>query len=178
MWQVFTRCLAPVNEVWGKVMFLPLSVSSRGGDLPTGVYLRRGSLPRGSLHPGGISLGVSLWGDLPPVWGVCIGGGEVCQGGLPTEGQSLPREGVCLRGVCIQGGFCILGDGQTPRTRKAGGTHPTGPLSCSSCTCRQILIVSVKVNGKRFGLIITVTERVNDTYLSFGVEFCSFLLSQ
>ena len=38
--------------------------------------------------------------------------------------------GFCLQGgeVCIQG-VCLQGVGQTPRTRKAGGTHPTGMLS-------------------------------------------------
>ena len=43
----------------------------------------------------------------------------VCQGGLPA--------GSAYRGICIQG------VGQTsppPRTTKAGGTNPTGMLSC------------------------------------------------
>ena len=52
---------------------------------------------------------------------------------------SLPTEGVCLQGVCLQRGLCIWGRGsrgfanmgfrRPPRTRKAGSMHPTGMLS-------------------------------------------------
>ena len=40
------------------------------------------------------------------------------------------------RGPAYKGGVFIQGVGQTSlRIRKAGGTHPTGKLSCSTCFC-------------------------------------------
>ena len=51
--------------------------------------------------------------------GVCLQGEGVCLhvgGGLLSAGE----------GVCLQ-----VGGGGLPTERKAGGTHPTGMLSCS-----------------------------------------------
>ena len=73
---------------------------------------------------------------------------------LSTRGGGLPTGGTASVGVCLQGvglptrGVCIQGVGQTlPRTRKAGGTYPTGMLSCltymSQCSmesCYKLLI--------------------------------------
>ena len=78
--------LLPTKEVWGKVMFLHVSViPSTGG------------------------------GGLPP------------EGGLPTEGER----------VCLQWGGGLRtekrgGLYRPPQTRKVGGMHPTGMLSCYS----------------------------------------------
>ena len=108
------------------------------GGLPTGVYLRRGSLPRGEFAPRGHLPGGSSSGVIYlRLRGLHLGGGR------SAKGVCLQRGRVCLErglpnGSLHSGRVCILGDGQTPRTRKAGSTHPTGPLSCSSCSCRQI----------------------------------------
>ena len=55
-------------------------------------------------------------------WG---GGGGV---GLPVciTGHMTSIQGVCIWGGLHLGGVCL----QPPRTRKAGGTHPNGMLSC------------------------------------------------
>ena len=88
MYQLFGHIfLPPVNEVWGKVMFLHVSVhrgsaSRVGGLLTGGVYLR----------------------DLP-IW----------------EGET-----------------------PAPRTKKAGGMHPTGMLPCNSRGQKIDLIFVVK----------------------------------
>ena len=57
------------------------------------------------------------------------------QGRRNSFGGSASRGRGCLQGVCIQGGeggVCMQGGypPPPPRTRKAGGTHPTGMLSC------------------------------------------------
>ena len=40
-------------------------------------------------------------------------------------------EGLCPEGVSVQRGLCLGGGRETsPRIRKAGGTRPTGMLSC------------------------------------------------
>ena len=85
----------------GKVMFLHLSVCRSQGG---------GGLPRG----------------------ICIHGGSASRGGV-WEGV-LPPGGSAY--LCIQRGrWSASGEGgvrQTPSgTRKAGGTHPPGMLSCS-----------------------------------------------
>ena len=64
------------------------------------------SLPEGGMHGGGSTLSY-----------ICLS-----PGGLPLGG--LPPWGVCLHGGSAWGGML------TPRTRKTGGTHPTGMLSC------------------------------------------------
>ena len=69
---------------------------------------------QGDLHPGGL-----YPGNLPTV------------GDLPTGGASTYMW-VCLKGglhlgISLQGG---LGRPTISRTRKVGGTHPTGMLSC------------------------------------------------
>ena len=48
--------------------------------------------------------------------------------GLPTGGGGLPLGG----GVCLQGEEACLQGRSAPRTRKAGGMHPTGMLFCIS----------------------------------------------
>ena len=50
--------------------------------------------------------------------GVCLQMGLHRGGGLPTGG------------ICIQGCLHLGGCADPPRTRKVGGTHPTGMLSC------------------------------------------------
>ena len=57
--------------------------------------------------------------------GVCLQGGQ-------HPGESASGGGAASGGgVCLQGGVCIGGIRQTPpRTRKTGGMHPTGMLSC------------------------------------------------
>ena len=68
----------------------------------------QGCLPLGRLSAGG-----SAKGGLYP-------------GGLPLEG-GLPPGGLYPGGVCVQVGWA---DPLPTRTRKAGGVHPTGMLSC------------------------------------------------
>ena len=71
----------------------------------------QGGLPRGGLHPG-----------------------RSAYRGLPLGGSASSR--VCLRGSASVGrGFASRELGRPPPhsgTRKAGGTHPTGMLSCGS----------------------------------------------
>ena len=59
------------------------------------------------------------------IWEICLH--RVGIGGLPPGGSASRR-------VCIQGGVCLGVVGRPPalRIREAGGTHPTGMLSCSN----------------------------------------------
>ena len=70
---------------------------------------RGGVCLQGGLHPGG-------WAEAhsSPSPRVCRRGGVVGQ--IPLPPQGLPQEGWA--------------DPPTPRLKKAGGTHPTGMLSC------------------------------------------------
>ena len=127
----FMQFLLPANEVWCKVMFLHVSVilSTREGKGVGFPVCITGHMTRGRRS--------AFRGR-----GVCIQGREVCiwRGGLhqQEEGSLHPgREGAATRGrwVCIQGtGLASRRGsvGQIPvsRTGKAGGTHPTGMLSC------------------------------------------------
>ena len=94
--------LPPANEVWGKVMFLHLSVSHsvhrEGGWIPN---MHHRSHHQGRSAPGG---------------GVCIPSGE------QTPSRSA------YRGL---GGWADPQDTwDTTGWSKAGGTHPTGIYSC------------------------------------------------
>ena len=130
--QIPSSFLPPVNEVWGKVMFLHLFVSHsvHGGGLcmmslpvwlPGPMFLLGGLCPwshvpsrGGGLHPEGRGFAWGRWGLHPGERGVCIRGRRVCiQGG---------------KGACIQGDSWA--DPPPSGTRKVGGTHPTGMLSC------------------------------------------------
>ena len=63
-------------------------------------------------------------GDLPT-------GGSASRGGRGFAYRGLSTGGVHLgEGVCLQGGSAQPPLPPHPRTRKAGGTHPTGMLSC------------------------------------------------
>ena len=120
------------------------------GNIFTGVCLSIGGLCMVSL-PVWLSgpmflLGASL--SLVPCSFFCPGkslyGGSLCRGLCPGEvsiqgrlcpGGDCPGS-LCLgvsvqgKGVSVQGGVSI---GTPPRIRKAGGTHPTGMLSCFIC---------------------------------------------
>ena len=130
--------LPPANEVWGKVIFLHLSVILFIGGWYPSMHCRwypsmpcsRGCYP--SMHcrwypsipcSGGSALGGLLWGVCS--WGVCSWGG------------SAPGAVCSWGGVCSQGGL-LRGDAwwRPPRTAPApGGTHPTGMHSCTPCMC-------------------------------------------
>ena len=117
--------------------------------------IQRGWLPSMQLsshdqHPEG----VYIHGKSPYSW-VCIGGGclltgEVCTwgvylqgGGSAYTGRSAYRRGLTTGGSAFGGGGLHPGgvgggwaDHLSPGTRKAGGTHPTGMLSCDmECCC-------------------------------------------
>ena len=66
-------------------------------------------------------------------WGGCLPGG-VCPGGVVLRGGVVLGGGVVIEGVlslgCVVLGGVVLDVG-TPQTRKAGGMHPTGMLSCT-----------------------------------------------
>ena len=107
--------LPPANEVWGKVIFLHLSVILfTGGGVP-GQVLPPGQVhPSGQVHPPALIhplagtppwVGTPPWAGRPP--------GQVHPLGRYTPGQVHPRQ-------------CMLGYGQ-----QAGGTYPTGMHSCS-----------------------------------------------
>ena len=53
-------------------------------------------------------------------------GGSAYRGSLPTGGVLRPGGSAYTRTSAYKGG----GEGRPPRTRKAGGRHPTGTLSC------------------------------------------------
>ena len=99
--------LPPANEVWGKVMFLHVSVHGevclqrKQGDLPTEV---EGCLPKEGV------------GQTPTPGTRKVGG--------PTEGKGFRLWGEGWS--AYRGGWAD----PPPRTRNAGGTHPTGMLSC------------------------------------------------
>ena len=141
--------LPPANEVWGKVMFLHLSVYPQG---------RRNSF-----------------------------------GGSASRGRG------CLQGVCIQGGeggVCIQGwlPPPPPRTRKAGGTHPTGMFSCLAIFPRKryenkrnwtgketvasfaALVYSwfVKRDNRAIDLEANQSPLIVDSYLSLGHQTVVF----
>ena len=95
----------PANKVWGKVIFTqaPVILSGGGGGFPACITCY-------------------MTGGLHPKEGVCIGGRGSAPGGGASR-ECLPTWGE--------------GGGQTPPLRyigygqQAGGTHPTGSLSCS-----------------------------------------------
>ena len=66
--------------------------------------------------------------------------GSVSRGSVSRE--VCLGEGSSSRGVCMQ---VVSGEvGQTPpRTRKAGGIHPTGMLSCSECVHLVVVFMYV-----------------------------------
>ena len=90
--------LPRANEVWGKVMFLHLSVSlfTTGGSLydVTSFLAARGRVSVwGSLSRGGVSVKGR---------GLCPGEGSLSRGGVSVQGRGLcPREGLCL-GISVQ----------------------------------------------------------------------------
>ena len=101
--------LPPANEVWGKVIFLHLSVILfTGGSVPGQVHPQAGTPPAGNpgqVHPSG---------QVHPPAGTPLG-------------KYTPKAGTPLAGP--PGRYtpqqCMLGYGQ-----QAGGTHPTGMHSC------------------------------------------------
>ena len=82
-----------------------------------------------------------------PQWGkgVCLG--DRYPGGLPGRGsaymggsswgggRSADVSASGGSGICIQGGL-----GRPPGTRKAGGTHPTGILSCLLSALHKVVL--------------------------------------
>ena len=94
-------------------------VSLSGGSLGVSVQGRgfcpqEGSLSRGCLCPGG----VSVWGFSG---GLCPGEGFLSTGGVSIQGVSLSR-GVSVQGVPVK---------ETPTIwLRAGSTHPNGMYSC------------------------------------------------
>ena len=113
--------LPPANEVWGKVIFLHLSVILFTGGVPGQVHPRQVH-PPGQVHPPwtGTPPGqVPLRQVHPP------GQVHTPQAGTPRPPRQGPPGGTPLQ--------CMLGYGQ-----QAGGTHPTGMHSCypeKSITC-------------------------------------------
>ena len=79
------KLLPPANEVWGKVMFLHLSICLGEGGVSVGVCIQGESASRGvciqrrGLHPGEVCLqgGSGSGRSLHPV-------GSASEGGLPT----------------------------------------------------------------------------------------------
>ena len=151
-WNAFL--LLPANEVWGKVIFLNLSVILfRGGGVLSQYALQVVSqhalqqVSRGSgipaclagfqAHTQGGSLGVSGWGGLQ----ANTQGGSWGGSGPGPQPRGKLR-GVCSRGGCLLGGVC-----ETPPTATAaGGTHPTGMHSCKICFYTSNLNTMIKVD--------------------------------
>ena len=109
--------LPPSNEVWGKVMFLHLSVNL----FTAGI----GWLP--SMHPRSHDWGVCIQG-------VCLQGRCLPPAGYASGGMSASR-GVLHPGVCIQLGVCLQGGWEDPpmgyyRIRLTSEI-PTGMHSCA-----------------------------------------------
>ena len=99
---MLSEFLPPENGVWGKVMFLHVSV----------ILFTRSGVP--------------------------ASGPMFLLGGLPPRERDSASRGVCMRewGGLHSGGGGLQSVGWTdppPRTRKAGGTHPTGRFSCLPC---------------------------------------------
>ena len=75
-----------------------------------------------------------------------------------------PQGNVVLR-VChsVRGGGCLPtgggGLGRPPATRKAGGTHPTGMLSCLLLVCEQILSCSLKYILRQIKVLIELFHK-------------------
>ena len=122
MWGFF---IPPANEVWGKVIFLHLSVILFTGGVsgPGGVPGLRGvSGPRGVPVPRGV----------PGPGGPGPGGG----GAWSWDGRIFSRpttkgevEGIWSRHTLkgeVEGNW----PGPPPTATAAGGTHPTGMHSC------------------------------------------------
>ena len=111
--------LPPANEVWGKVIFLHLSVILFIGGVP------------GQVHPPGQVL---LWAGTPP--GRCT----QCrytprqvhpQAGKPPLGRYTPQAGTPPGRYTSQ--QCMLGYGQ-----QAGSTDPAGMHSCFINLCNSL----------------------------------------
>ena len=126
--------LPPANEVWGKVIFLHLSVilftggSTWAGTAQAGTSLRyppRAGTPPGRYTPQVLPWGLCtcLGGYLPGrctcPGGVYLPGGYTCLGGVPVQGGTwggVPAEGgVPARQVHPLGRYipreqCMLGD--------------------------------------------------------------------
>ena len=113
------------------------------------------------MGQGNVFTGVCLSTNRSAYRGVCIQGVSTYRGCLPTGGFCIRGGGVCLQGQSESGGwgfcilaglprdFCIRTDGglgrsPTPETRKAGGTHPTGMLSC------DFVVISNKDQSRDF----------------------------
>ena len=105
-----TQFLPPANEVWGKDMFLHVSVilfTGRGvSGTPPGRYTPLGRYTPRQVHP-------------PPA-------------GAPPSGRYPPLQ-VDPAGTPPQ--QCMLGYGQ-----QAGGTHPTGMHSCFKLFLRSVIL--------------------------------------
>ena len=105
----FNPFLPPANEVWGKVMFSLACVILFTGERS---FASRGSAFWRGLPPGG-----SDSGGLPP-------GGSASRGGwqTPLLLKPCPRDSWDTKGY----------------SQQAGGTHPTGMLSCLFTVCYKL----------------------------------------
>ena len=113
-----------------------------------------------SLEQGNVFTPVYLSGGRRGAWGVL--GGSACKGGLPPGGSASGRS-LHPVGSASGGGLPTPPRGRgvcnLPRTRKSGGTHPTGMLSCliynfgpnfglnNSVTCEHSLKNNVDVTS-------------------------------
>ena len=132
--------LPPANEVWGKVIFLHLSVilfTGGGGAIPACIA---GGIPAclaAGLQGGGIPAclaGFQAHTQGGKFRGIWLGGvsrptpkGEVERDLVQAHSQGGSWGGSGWGGTCSRAGVCV----ETPVTATAaGGTHPTGMHSC------------------------------------------------
>ena len=134
--------LPAANEVWVKVMFLHLCVILFTG---LGVWLPN------MHHRSHDQLGLHLERGLPT--GGSAYRGCLLPGPLHLEEALHPGGSASRRGVCI---LKSLHPQRLGRTRKVGGIHPTGMLSCISIVCLSVFLLSVCISIVHLSLCVTV----------------------